>query len=232
MSGLPVAQWSPRQRELAKTSDPNDLRPCNIYLIIGRDPWVGVAGRLGALIVLYVGETWRTPAQRLEEHLAEQWWARDVAAIVAFPTQARNKAQAWEIERQLIRLFETPYNKEFNGSSRWLIIDGRPVHRNDLPAQPDWWPTSQVASAVWEVARPPSRLELWWCRRRWWVLGSIAAWLALFVGACWLAAKVWDGSTVPQVAAMAASVPLVGFRLELWRRRIQAWRRKRRRRRK
>jgi hypothetical protein len=223
MSGLPVAQWSPRQIDLARSADPYELRPCHIYLIITRDPWAGVAGRTGALIVGYVGETWRTPAQRLDEHLKEQWWARDIVAVLAHPVVARNKAEAWEIEKRLIREFETPYNKEFNGSSRWLIIDGVAKYRDDLPAQPEWWPTKQVGPSTGQVAAPPSPFGLWWSRRRWWVIGSAAVWLAFFAASCWLAAKVWDGSLVPKLGAVAATVPLAGLRLELWRRRVQAW---------
>lgn len=226
---LPTALWSPRQQRLALITDPNQLRDCRIYLIITRDPWAGVAGRLGDPIVGYVGETWRTPAGRLGEHLKDQWWSKDIIGYLVHPTIARNKAEAWAIEKRLIAEFETPYNKEFNGSSRWLIIDGVPKYRNDLPAQPSWWPRGDVTSGALGSGQP-SRLDLWWARRRWWVIGSAVAWLALFVGACWLAAKAWDGSLVPKVGAGAATVPLLGLRFELWRRRIQAWRKRRRRR--
>jgi hypothetical protein len=234
MAGLPATLWSPRQQEIARTSDPFALRDCNLYLIIGRDPWAGVAGRFPGLIVIYVGETWRTPAQRLGEHLRDQWFAKDIVSIVALPVPARNKAEAWEIERRLVALLEPPYNREYNGSNQWLIKEGRAVHRDDLPPQPSWWPYGDVTSGD-SGSGVPSWLKLWWLRRRWWVIGSVAVWLALFVGACWLAAKLWDGSVVPKVGAVAASIPLAGLRLELWRRRLRSWRRgklpKRRRRR-
>lgn len=229
MSALPATQWTARQREIAKTSDPYALRDCRIYLIITRDPWAGVPGRLGDLIVGYIGETWRTPAERLAEHLKDQWWSRDIVMVVAFPNVCRNKAEAWELERQLVNLFETPYNKEYNGSSRWLIVDGRAVHRNDLPAQPDWWPTGDSrVSALGSGA--PTWLELWWARRRWWVIGLSAVWLAMFAGATRLAAYQWDGSDAAVAGAIGTSVPFVVVRIEIWRRQVRAWWRRLRRR--
>jgi hypothetical protein len=196
-----TAGLSLRQQKLLAAGGVHELRPCHIYLIITRDPWAGVAGRTGALIVGYVGETWRTPAERLDEHLKDQWWSRDIVAILAHPVIARNKVEAWEIEKRLIREFETPYNKEFNGSSRWLIIDGQPVHRNDLPKQPAWWPTDgPKPSPRTGGAGASSGLGGK-------VFGLFVLWLALAALVWWLNRAAWHGWDGARNSAITAAVP-------------------------
>lgn len=190
---------SVRQQKLALLGTTHEIRPCHIYLIITRDPWAGVDGRTGALIVGYVGETWRTPAERLEEHLQDQWWSRDIVAVLAHPVIARNKAEAWEIEKRLIREFETPYNREYNGSSRWLIIDGQAVHRNDLPVQPDWWPASDGKP----VPRVPGSSSGWAGK----VFAVVVLWTALTLTVWWLNRDVWNGWSAARNAGLTAAVP-------------------------
>lgn len=197
-----VAGLSARQQKLLAAGGVHDLRPCHIYLIITRDPWAGVAGRPpGGLIVGYVGETWRTPAERLDEHLKEQWWSRDIVAILAHPVIAQHKAEAWEIEKRLIREFETPYNREYNGSSRWLIIDGQAVHRSDLPKQPAWWPTDgpqpnrRGGGANTSVGASGK------------VFGLLVLWLLLAAVVWWLNRDAWHGWTGARNSAITATVP-------------------------
>lgn len=197
-----VAGLSVRQQKLLAAGGVHDLRPCHIYLIITRDPWAGVAGRPpGGLIVGYVGETWRTPAERLDEHLKDQWWSRDIVAILAHPVIARNKAEAWEIEKRLIREFETPYNREYNGSSRWLIIDGQAVHRNDLPPQPSWWPTGGPKPDPRAVGASPTSGR----GRK--VFGLFVIWLVLAVVVWWLNRDAWHGWPGARNSATTAAAP-------------------------
>lgn len=198
---MTTAGLSARQQKLALLGTTHEIRPCHIYLIITRDPWAGTAGRTGALIVGYVGETWRTPAERLDEHLQEQWWARDIVAILAHPVIARTKAEAWQIEKRLIREFETPYNKEYNGSSRWLIIDGQAVHRSDLPPQPDWWPTDGATPDLRALGLGPAT------GRGGKALAVIVLWAALTAVVWWLNRDAWHGWPAARNAGFTASVP-------------------------
>jgi hypothetical protein len=73
-----VALRMPRQRELARTSDPYAPQECVIYFILARDPWYGLPGRDKPTIVVYVGETIRASIDRILEHFKDKWWARDI----------------------------------------------------------------------------------------------------------------------------------------------------------
>jgi hypothetical protein len=207
---MTTTQWTPRQQELAKTSDPNALLDCNLYLIFTRDPWK----RTTEVIVGYVGETARQPLDRLLEHIRKQWFARDFRGFLVVmdpqtgePKVFASKAEVWAEERRLVEEYEPPYNREYNGSNRWLVIDGVGVHFDLPPNQPDWWPDGSKAAPVAVQPTPLGAFGRWWHSVRPWVIGAPVSWLGTTVLLLW-AALTWTHMAV--LAAMKGGALLAG----------------------
>jgi hypothetical protein len=232
--------WTPRQRELAKTTDPYAPQDCIIYFIMGRDPWYGLPGRDKPTIVLYIGETARDSIERILEHFRDKWWARDIRGYHILTDEATGepkvfgcKADVWVEERRLVNLLEPPHNWEYNVSNQWLIKDGRGVYQ-ELPPQPAWWPRPGHAPA------PPRRradvdaglpapkrkrergpaAEAWlrkvrtlvWCAVGWAVV-AVAGWI-------WVAVEGWvetpqDGAGTGALLATLLAIAIVKIRAKI-----------------
>jgi hypothetical protein len=233
---MTTALWTPRQREIARTTDPYAPKPCKIYGFMVRDPWAGMPGRTGAPIVGYVGESERDPELRRKEHELDKWWARDILAFFVLRDKETgeelvwpNKAAVWAEERRLVEKYQPPYNLEYNGSNKWLIKDGRGVHQ-DLPPQPAWWPTSATAAkqppkqhravAAPKVPRPGWTAPPWLCkvkRRAWQLAGlvviAVAVWI--WLAATHQAATAKDGAGMGGVASFAVALAIHWVRKKL-----------------
>lgn len=247
---MTTALWTPRQQEIARTTDPYAPRPCKIYLIITRDPWAGMPGRSGAPIVGYIGES-GDPKKRRGQHEADKWWARDILAFHVLCDEETgeelvwpNKAAVWAEERRLVEKYQPPYNLEYNGSNKWLIKDGRGVHQ-DLPPQPAWWPTSATAAkqppkrypvpAVPKVGRPARKKSLWLrkVKRRAEQWATRWAWRTTGLAVVTVAVWVWLAATrqvhTAQQGAASGGLAAAGIALAVrWvRNKVRKMRRKR-----
>lgn len=150
--------------------EPLDLqaaRPCRVYLIYGTDP----RDQSPEPVLLYVGETARKPAQRIEEHRLRQPWGHLITGYALVDEVYPTKADALLAEEREIKARLPIFNWEHN-------------QRN--PARLWWGPAAPAGRTPADLAEPRRELRTvpWasWVRRNRRVLAWSALWLAAFAG--------------------------------------------------
>ncbi|HJT93774.1 MAG TPA: hypothetical protein VJ777_17885 [Mycobacterium sp.] len=158
-----------------------------------------------------------------EDHLAarEEYWIRN--GVVLVPGQVPQRP-VYNYEHNL----ENPDRIEI-----WRAVEHRQLRDREAGIEPGWQQPSRDGRVPWQraaarrvvprAAPAPSALARWWGRRRWWVIGLSALWLALFAVGCRLVSPLLDADSTALAAACGASAPFVLVQGEIWRRRVRAW---------
>lgn len=177
----------------------------------------------------YVGQTRQALEAREGQHLVAQPFSDVIVGRAYIIAQGMYTDAELDAAEKLHILTRLPrYNIEHNMGNPhrippWTAVAQRQAREPGWtpPVKGGWIPRQRGVQVV--AVDPPSALARWWVRRRWWVYGLAALWLALFAGVCWLAAPRLDDGDTATVAAAGATAPFVLTWAEVMRRRVRAW---------
>ena len=157
-------------RQTSWAGEPLDLkapRPCRVYLIYGTDPRGGAT----EAVLLYVGETARKQAQRIEEHRLRQPWGHLITGYALVDEVYPNKAAALLAEEREIKARRPIFNFEHNQRNPDRLWWG-PAAPAGRPSDDPTEPRGESRSVQWTSWAWRHRRELAWA----------ALWLAAFGG--------------------------------------------------
>lgn len=133
-----------------------DLRECRLYRFYGWDPGTNYTTKT----LIYIGETWREPFDRLMEHVARQPWADTIAGWEVDDRIYYGKEAVTAAERAAVEAEQPLYNDEFNrGNPARIELEEAKAQRwarDDAKGVPPWRPGSSrtMYRRGWEVPAP------------------------------------------------------------------------------